>query len=98
MVLLLTKWLGCLFSSHRRSRVVITSSKLAAMIYLAHFAQSARQRYSGAVQKSRLTMMARRGEAGPQNGSTKRTSGNVRPMSAFRREADIPQQGSDFRL
>ena len=29
---------------------------------------------------------------------TKRTSGNVRPMSASGREADIPPQGSDFRF
>jgi hypothetical protein len=29
---------------------------------------------------------------------TKRTSGNVRPVSAFRGEADIPPQGRDFRF
>ena len=29
---------------------------------------------------------------------TKRTSGNVRPMSAFGGEADIPPQGRDFRF
>ena len=29
---------------------------------------------------------------------TKRTSGNVRPMSAFGGKADIPLQNRDFRL
>jgi len=34
----------------------------------------------------------------PSTHGTKRTSGNVRPMSAFGGEADIPPQGRDFRL
>ena len=34
----------------------------------------------------------------PSTHGTKRTSGNVRPMSAFGGEAGIPPQGRDFRI
>src|SRR6267143_1379702 len=63
MTLLLTKWLGRLFSSLKRSRVVITSSKIAAIICLAHFAQLAGDKpiVPRTGQKSRPTVMAKRG-------------------------------------